>query len=84
MFSTCLENFLPFSSNLKLWSANSFILEGSKICRWERVNAQNLHGISQATLHGTKYNDVTGIGKKLQVETSFLQIFGKIYSNVLS
>ena len=28
-----LDNFLPFSSNLKLSSANSFSLEGSKICR---------------------------------------------------
>ena len=32
-FSTHLENFLPFSSNLKLSSANSFSLEESKICR---------------------------------------------------
>ena len=32
MFSTCLENFLPFSSNLKLSCANSFSLEASKIC----------------------------------------------------
>ena len=28
-----LDNFLPFSSNLKLSSANSFSLEESKICR---------------------------------------------------
>ena len=33
MFSTRLDNFLPFSSNLKLSSANSFSLEESKICR---------------------------------------------------
>ena len=33
VFSTLLENFLPFSSNLKLSSANSFSLEESKICR---------------------------------------------------
>ena len=32
MFSTHLDNFLPFSSNLKLSSANSFSLEESKIC----------------------------------------------------
>ena len=32
-FSTRLDNFLPFSSNLKLSSANSFSLEESKICR---------------------------------------------------
>ena len=33
VFSTCLDNFLLFSSNLKLSSANSFSLEESKICR---------------------------------------------------
>ena len=33
VFSTHLENFLPFSSNLKLLSANTFSLEESKICR---------------------------------------------------
>ena len=32
VFSTLLDNFLPFSSNLKLSSANSFSLEESKIC----------------------------------------------------
>ena len=32
-FSTCLDNFFPFSSNLKLSSANYFSLEESKICR---------------------------------------------------
>ena len=30
--STSFENFLPFLSNLKLLSANSFSLEESKIC----------------------------------------------------
>ena len=29
----CFDNFLPFSSNLKLSSANSFTLEESKISR---------------------------------------------------
>ena len=33
MFSTRLDNFLPFLSNLKLSSANSFSLEESKMCR---------------------------------------------------
>ena len=33
VFSTCSDYFLPFSSNLKLSSANSFSLEESKICR---------------------------------------------------
>ena len=32
VFSNHLENFLPFSSNLKLSSANPFSLEDSKIC----------------------------------------------------
>ena len=32
VFSTSLENLLPFSSKLKLSSANSFSLEESKIC----------------------------------------------------
>ena len=32
-FSTCLKNFLPFSSNFELSSANTFSLEESKICR---------------------------------------------------
>ena len=32
VFSTHLENFLSFSSNLKLSSANSFSLEEFKIC----------------------------------------------------
>ena len=34
VFSTHLENFLPFSSNLKFSSANSFSLEESKICHF--------------------------------------------------
>ena len=33
VFSTSLNNFLPFSSNLKLSSANAFNLEDSEICR---------------------------------------------------
>ena len=32
VFSICLEDFLPFSSNLKLSSAKSFRSEESKIC----------------------------------------------------
>ena len=34
VFSTHLENFQPFSSCLKLSTANYFILEESKICRF--------------------------------------------------
>ena len=33
VFSTCLDNFLPSSSNIKLSSAYSFSLEESKMCR---------------------------------------------------
>ena len=33
VFSTRLDNFLPFSLKLKLLSANSFSSEESKICR---------------------------------------------------
>ena len=36
VFSILLENFLPFSSNLKLSSANPFSLEESKICPLEK------------------------------------------------
>ena len=36
VFSTSLESFLQFSTNLKLSSANSFRLEESKICRLEK------------------------------------------------
>ena len=32
LFSTRLENFMPFSSSLKLSSANSLSLDESKIC----------------------------------------------------
>ena len=37
-FPNLLGNFLPFSSNLKLSSANCFNLEESKVVVWERVN----------------------------------------------
>ena len=33
VFSTLLENYLPFPSNLKLSPVNSFNLEESKMCR---------------------------------------------------
>ena len=36
VFSTPLENFLPFSSNLKLSSPKSLSLEESKNCRLEK------------------------------------------------
>ena len=38
MFSTRLENYLPYSFNLELLSANSFSFEESKIVIWEWVN----------------------------------------------
>ena len=43
LFSTHLENFLPFSSNLKLSSANSFNLEESKICRSGKTEKKKHH-----------------------------------------
>ena len=36
-FSICLENFLPFSSNLKLSPANSLIWKSLKFVVWERA-----------------------------------------------
>ena len=42
VFSTLLENYLPFSSNLKLSSANSFSLEESKTCRFGEELKDNL------------------------------------------
>ena len=38
VFSTLFENFLPFMSNEKMSSANSFSLEESKICRLGEVD----------------------------------------------
>ena len=44
-FLPVLENFRLFSLNLKLSAANSFSLEESEYCRWERVNrAENTVG----------------------------------------
>ena len=46
-FSTCLHNFLPFSSNLKLSSADCFSLEESKICHLVMVKSdQRLQHLS--------------------------------------
>ena len=39
MFSTCFDNFRPFSSNLKLSSPNSLILKSLKFVVWERVKS---------------------------------------------
>ena len=41
VFSTLLENFSPFSSNLKLLSANSFSLGQLKICCLGKVEVYN-------------------------------------------
>ena len=41
VFSFHSKNFLPFSSNLKVLSANSFSLEESKICHLEK-GSQNV------------------------------------------
>ena len=42
LFSTLLENFLPFTWNLELFSTNSFSLEEYKICRLERGKVLSL------------------------------------------
>ena len=42
-----MDNFLSFSSNLKLSSANSFSLEESKICRLVMVKTFNYFSYSQ-------------------------------------
>ena len=47
MFSTSLENFLPFSSTLKSSSANSFSLEETKICRLRRVKTTYIQILPQ-------------------------------------
>ena len=44
VFSNHLENSLPFSSNLKLSSANSFSLEESKICQFGKGLRRLLSG----------------------------------------
>ena len=53
MFSTRLENSLPFSSKLKLSSANSFSLEEPKIVVLERVKlsltASLVHFLNMST-----------------------------------
>ena len=45
LFSTCLDNFLPFSTYLKLLSANSFSLKESKICRLVMSNFSFSHSV---------------------------------------
>ena len=52
LFSTRLDNFLPFLSNLKLSSANSFSLEESKICRLD-IGLMTLRERSVLTLSQT-------------------------------
>ena len=42
-FSTLLENFPPFSSTLKLSSANSLNLKGVIFVVWERVKKNLMH-----------------------------------------
>ena len=49
--STLFENFLPFSSNLKLVSSNSFSSEESKFVVWERVNMPMDHFTSWTYSH---------------------------------
>ena len=51
MFSTLSEKFLPFSSNLKLSSANSFNLEESKICRLGKGECLTWYNVSRGFLN---------------------------------
>ena len=43
VFSTHLENFLPFSLNLKLLSANLLVWRSLKFFVWERVKPQKFY-----------------------------------------
>ena len=43
VFSPSSDNFLPFSSNLKLWSANAFSLEESKIFHLGKGYGSHIH-----------------------------------------
>ena len=56
LFSTVLENFLPFSSNLKLSSANSISLEESKICHLGKELSSTLHNILSKPLAAFPHN----------------------------
>ena len=38
VFSTCIENFLPFSSKLNLSTAKSLVWRSLKIVVWKRIN----------------------------------------------
>ena len=44
VFSNHLKNFIPFSSNLKLSSANLFSLKEYKLFVWESVKNIVIHG----------------------------------------
>ena len=43
MFSTSSKNFLPFSSNLKLSTADTVSLEKSKICHVGKAEKRHIH-----------------------------------------
>ena len=55
VFSACFENLLPFSSNLKLLSANSCSLEESKICCLEKGLKDKLVGCFGVQRHFNRY-----------------------------
>ena len=54
VFSTYVEDFLSFSSNLKVMAANSFSLEESKFFVWETVKRDCLEKSCQSTLKVSK------------------------------
>ena len=95
MFSAHLENFLPFSSILKLSSANSFSLEAFKICRLAPISyslpeEKKLYFFKSETVAESKCGYyIYGICHELTVEIKFYQTslgnvikraFGKLYN----
>ena len=72
VFFTHLENFLPFSSNLKISSANSFNLEESKICRLEKgydENVRKFTQMSRKTLWEKEHSFSQSVFKRLVLQT---------------
>ena len=51
VFPTLSENSLPFSSNLKLSSANAFSPKSLKFVVWERVNSTSIYGARIFFMH---------------------------------
>ena len=71
MFSTALENVLPFSSNFKLSSANSLGLEESNICRLGKGQPND------KILHQSKLKALEDNRNKCDLNIEFLTMFSK-------